>query len=186
MLQSRGPCAEGERCGRGSPDGLSGRCPPGGVPQAQAGRRGLVRLLPGNITAPCSPSPAGQDYDTRLAQKKWAMNSGMLAEEGSWSAWGDRGRSSKIGPDHGRAGRPAGEGDEVRSQSNTPLAERDHALFRDELTAIAIMRLMYPDRLIPASLDVEDRRPTVQAGGGGQCHHFDNTSQPRSGRGGAA
>ncbi len=98
----------------------------------------------------------GQDYDTRLAQKKWAMNSGMLAEEGIMVGVGetaaDRARSVQIMGELGvRQVRAMG----FVPQSNTPMAERDHALFRDELTAIAIMRLMYPDRLIPASLDVE-------------------------------
>lgn len=98
----------------------------------------------------------GQDYDVRLSQKKWAMGSGMLAEEGIMIGVGetaaDRARSIQVMGELGvRQVRAMG----FVPQHNTPMAGRDHALFLEELVTIAVMRLMYPDRLIPASLDVE-------------------------------
>jgi len=100
-----------------------------------------------------------QDYEVRLSQKKWAMSSGMLAEEGIMIGVGesiaDRARSVQIMGDLGVR--------QVRAMSfipqcNTPMACRDHALFLEELVTIAVMRLLHPDRLIPASLDIEGIR----------------------------
>ncbi|MBI0584193.1 MAG: methylornithine synthase PylB [Methanomassiliicoccus sp.] len=97
-----------------------------------------------------------QDYDIRLLQKEWARRSGMLAEEGIMIGVGetiaDRARSIQIMGDLGAR--------QVRAMSfipqcNTPMSSRDTAQFLEELVAIAVMRLVYPDRLIPASLDIE-------------------------------
>ncbi len=97
-----------------------------------------------------------QDFDVRLSQKKWAMSSGMLAEEGIMIGVGesiaDRARSIQIMNELGVR--------QVRAMSfipqcNTPMECRDPAMFLEELVTIAVMRLLHPDRLIPASLDIE-------------------------------
>ena len=97
-----------------------------------------------------------QDYELRLSQKRWAMGSGMLAEEGIMIGVGetiaDRAHSIRVMGDLGVR--------QVRAMSfipqcNTPMACRDPAMFLEELVTIAVMRLLHPDRLIPASLDIE-------------------------------
>jgi methylornithine synthase len=40
-------------------------------------------------------------------------------------------------------------------QEGTPLASREPGSSKSELKIISILRLMFPDRLIPASLDLE-------------------------------
>ena len=97
-----------------------------------------------------------QSYDDRLNQKVWAMEAGLLAEDGMMIGLGesveDRAdtilRMGGLGCQQIRAmtfvpqeGTPM--------QSNAPLGPAD------ELKAIAVMRILFPDRLIPCSLDVE-------------------------------
>lgn len=98
----------------------------------------------------------GQDYDLRLTQKKWAMGTGMLAEDGIMIGVGetaaDRAHSIMTMGELGvRQVRAMG----FVPQLNTPMSRWNHAPFLEELITIAVMRLTYPDRLIPASLDVE-------------------------------
>jgi len=97
-----------------------------------------------------------QDYDFRLSQKRWANESGMLAEEGIMCGVGetiaDRARSIIIMKDlpvH-----------QIRAMSfvpqrNTPMAKDAPSPFIDELVTLAVMRLVHPTKLIPASLDIE-------------------------------
>ncbi len=97
-----------------------------------------------------------QDYDTRLNQKIWAMEAGLLAEDGMMIGLGESMRDraetilkmSSLGCQQIRAmtfvpqeGTPM--------QGNTPY---DSEL---ELRAIAVMRILNPGKLIPSSLDVE-------------------------------
>lgn len=100
-----------------------------------------------------------QDFELRLSQKKWAMSSGMLAEEGIMIGVGetiaDRARSVQI---MGELGVRQVRAMSFIPQCNTPMACRDHAVFLEELVTIAVMRLLHPDRLIPASLDIEGIR----------------------------
>jgi pyrrolysine biosynthesis radical SAM protein len=97
-----------------------------------------------------------QSYDERMKRKMAAKEMGYLIEEGLLAGVGDTNRDiadsiltmKEMGADQVR----------VMSfvpQENTPLANwGSNSDFR-ELLIIAIMRLVMPDRLIPASLDVE-------------------------------
>ena len=97
-----------------------------------------------------------QDFECRRDQKSWAHEVGLLAEDGIMVGIGesaeDRARSLIAMGSTGC--------DQVRAmafvpQEGTPMYVRDPGKGTDEIRAIAVMRLMYPDRLIPASLDVE-------------------------------
>ena len=97
-----------------------------------------------------------QDYGFRLSQKKWARESGILAEEGIMVGVGetlsDRARSIMVMKELGV--------DQIRAMSfvpqhNTPMADRGPSPYLDELITIAVMRLVHPTKLIPATLDVE-------------------------------
>ena len=97
-----------------------------------------------------------QDYEFRLSQKKWARKSGILAEEGIMVGVGetlsDRARSIMVMKELGV--------DQIRAMSfvpqhNTPMADRGPSPYLDELITIAVMRLVHPTKLIPATLDVE-------------------------------
>ena len=97
-----------------------------------------------------------QDFECRRDQKSWAHEVGLLAEDGILVGIGesaeDRARSLIAMGSTGC--------DQVRAmafvpQEGTPMYVRDPGKGTDEIRAIAVMRLMYPDRLIPASLDVE-------------------------------
>lgn len=97
-----------------------------------------------------------QSYDERMNSKIMAKEMGYLIEEGLLTGVGDsNGDIADSILTMTRMG-----ADQVRvmtfiPQENTPLADWEtHSNFR-ELLIIAIMRLVMPDRLIPASLDVE-------------------------------
>lgn len=97
-----------------------------------------------------------QSYDDRMNQKIWAMEAGLLAEDGMMIGLGEnvRDRADTIL-------RMGGLGcQQIRAmtfvpQEGTPMEERGAMASDDELKAIAVMRILFPDRLIPASLDVE-------------------------------
>ena len=97
-----------------------------------------------------------QNYNERLDIKVFAKNIGLLIEEGllvgSWSSVNDISNSmfemKKLNAE------------QVRTMSFVP--QKGTPLFSEkvtddllELNIIAVMRLLFPDRLIPASLDVE-------------------------------
>ena len=98
-----------------------------------------------------------QDYDFRMNQRIWAREAGMLTEDGMLVGIGDtprdRAEHIKIMGDM--------KCNQVRAmtfipQKGTPLQDIAPPVdYTDELKAIAVMRLTYPDALIPASLDVE-------------------------------
>ena len=98
----------------------------------------------------------GQDFEERAQARRDAHDVGLLVEDGLLTGVGD-------GPaDRARsvlAMRKAGE-QQVRvmtlvPQAQTPLAEVPVPDTWNEVLTIAVMRLLMPDRLIPASLDVE-------------------------------
>jgi len=98
----------------------------------------------------------GQDFDERATARRAARRAGMLVEDGLLTGVGDapadRARSISAMRAEGC--------DQVRimtfvPQEGTPLAGRQVPPRLDELLGIAAMRLAMPDRLIPASLDVE-------------------------------
>ena len=98
----------------------------------------------------------GQDFAERAQARHDAHDVGLLVEDGLLTGVGDspadRARSVL-------AMRKAGE-QQVRvmtlvPQPQTPLAEVPVPDTWNEVLTIAVMRLLMPDRLIPASLDVE-------------------------------
>ncbi|MDR3282220.1 MAG: methylornithine synthase PylB [Candidatus Methanoplasma sp.] len=97
-----------------------------------------------------------QDFDRRLSQKTWAREAGMLTEDGMMVGLGEtvRDRADSIL----RMGALGCE--QIRAmtfvpQEGTPMSGTSASTSDDELMSIAVMRLLFPDRLIPASLDVE-------------------------------
>jgi methylornithine synthase len=98
----------------------------------------------------------GQDFDVRLATKRKAHQLGLLFEEGLLCGVGeavdDIARSIEF--------MQYLEADQVRvmnfvPQPGTPMAKRTPADPQRETVISAVMRLVFPDRLIPASLDVD-------------------------------
>jgi methylornithine synthase len=98
----------------------------------------------------------GQDYDLRLKTKRDAHHLGLLIEEGLLCGVGetceDIARSIRVMQDL--------KADQVRvmnfiPQPGTPMAQQTSSDLRTEAKIIAVMRLALPDRLIPASLDVD-------------------------------
>lgn len=98
----------------------------------------------------------GQDYDHRRNQRTWARENGILTEDGIMIGIGET-YADRIDSvmEMGRQG-----SDQVRvmtfvPQDGTPMHGMPPLNGTEELKTIAILRLAYPDRLIPASLDVE-------------------------------
>jgi methylornithine synthase len=99
---------------------------------------------------------SGQDYERRLAIKRRAHASGLLIEEGVLCGVGESG-DDLLASMTAMADLDA---DQMRAmtfvpQPGTPMAARIAAAPWREILTIAIMRLLFPDRLIPASLDVD-------------------------------
>jgi methylornithine synthase len=96
-----------------------------------------------------------QDYDERRRRKIEAREMGMLIEEGILTGVGETTDDIVTSLDLMRALRAH----QVRvmsfvPQRGTPLEMVPAPSARRELAIIAVMRLLFPDRLIPASLDV--------------------------------
>lgn len=97
-----------------------------------------------------------QDFDMRLELKRRAREVGLLVEEGILTGWGDT--PAQLA--HSILSVDAAGPSQVRAmtfvpQEGTPLAGVEARSSLWELLAIAFMRIRYPDKLIPASLDVE-------------------------------
>ena len=97
----------------------------------------------------------GQDFDQRLEGKRTARRLGLLTEEGMLSGLGE----SPTDVVRTLTAMRELETDQVRvmsfvPQPGTPLAGRPLPDPDQEVKIIAILRLLFPDRLIPASLDV--------------------------------
>lgn len=97
-----------------------------------------------------------QPFDERMAIKRCARESGLLIEEGLLTGIGDTiyDRADAMVAMGGL--KPS----QVRTmtfvpQEGTPLEGMTRRGNTSELLNIAVMRLLYPDKLIPASLDVE-------------------------------
>jgi len=111
---------------------------------------------------------AGQDFDERAQARLDAAALGMLVEDGMLLGVGETvaARALTVA---GMRDEPV---DQVRvmtfvPQRGTPLAHLAPAGRLGELVAIATMRLAMPDRLIPASLDVDGiagLEPRIAAG----------------------
>jgi methylornithine synthase len=98
----------------------------------------------------------GQRYDVRMAAKVSAKRSGLLIEEGIMSGVGE----TAVDIAASIAMMRSLGADQVRimtfvPQEGTPLAGATAPDSLRELLTIAVMRLAFPDRLIPASLDVD-------------------------------
>lgn len=98
----------------------------------------------------------GQSYDERMERKKLARSMGFLLEEGLLTGVGETDEDlvtsleemKKVGADQLR----------VMSfipQKDTPMQNFPSVPRVRELLIIAVMRIVFPDRLIPASLDVD-------------------------------
>ena len=96
-----------------------------------------------------------QDYDERLRRKREARQMGFLIEEGILTGAGDS--SDDIVASIGVMKTLGAHQIRVMTfvpQGGTPLENVPAPSPRRELVIIALMRLLFPDRLIPASLDV--------------------------------
>lgn len=97
----------------------------------------------------------GQDFDKRMQIKRVAREVGLLIEEGILTGVGESSKDlvdSILAMDWLHA-------DQVRvmtfvPQQGTPMAGFSQSLVVSELVIIAVLRLVFQDRLIPASLDV--------------------------------
>lgn len=97
-----------------------------------------------------------QDYDTRLSSKIFARRLGILIEEGIMTGVGESLSDIAFSMEVLRSPEPHQA--RVMSfvpQKGTPMFSRKSPSRQIELKTIAVMRLLYPDRLIPASLDVD-------------------------------
>lgn len=101
----------------------------------------------------------GQPFARRAKARASARAAGLLVEDGLLTGIGDTvtDRARSV------AGMRAGEWQQVRvmtfvPQAGTPLEATPPPADGDELRTIAVMRLVMPDRLIPASLDVDGIR----------------------------
>ncbi len=98
----------------------------------------------------------GQDFDIRRNQKIWAMDAGMLSEDGIMVGIGESIQDRvdalrnmiQIGCDQGRAMT-------FVPQAGTPMENSATVDTVDELLFMATLRLVKHDIMIPATLDVE-------------------------------
>jgi methylornithine synthase len=98
----------------------------------------------------------GQDYDRRLSGKIMAKQMGILIEEGILTGVGENPSDIAYSMEVIKSLEP--HQSRVMSfipQMGTPMYERKSPSRLRELMTIAVLRLLYPDRLIPASLDVD-------------------------------
>ncbi|MCL2607013.1 MAG: methylornithine synthase PylB [Methanomassiliicoccaceae archaeon] len=108
-----------------------------------------------------------QDFDHRSNQRSWAKRYGMMAEDGIMVGIGET--RSDIADSVIQMGAEGCE--QIRTMTFVPQSGTPMSAMRKEkekeLKVMAIMRLAYPDRLIPASLDVEGIEgliPRIRAG----------------------
>jgi len=99
---------------------------------------------------------SGQNYEERLAKKRMAKKMGFLIEEGILCGVGET--DADIA-DSIQVMRNL-DADQVRvmkfiPQPGTPMEKKAEADSLQECLIIAVLRLSFPDRLIPASLDVD-------------------------------
>ncbi len=97
-----------------------------------------------------------QDYDSRLSSKIIARRLGILIEEGILTGVGENSPDIAYSIEVIKSL----EASQARvmsfvPQMGTPMYSRKSPSRLRELMTIAVLRLLYPDRLIPASLDVD-------------------------------
>ena len=98
----------------------------------------------------------GQDYDLRLETKRKAHRHGLMIEEGLLCGVGET--PADVATSIGVMRQL--DADQVRvmrfvPQPGTPMEKRTPPDSQKEMVIISVLRLAFPDRLIPASLDVE-------------------------------
>ena len=98
----------------------------------------------------------GQDYDTRWQAKEDARRAGFLVEEGLLAGVGENLQDITYSLEMMRSM----DADQVRimsfvPQDGIPLASGPAVDDLRETVTMAVMRLVFPDRLIPASLDID-------------------------------
>jgi methylornithine synthase len=98
----------------------------------------------------------GQSFEDRVNARKFAKSIGYCVEDGILTGVGNDTESTI----RSLRGMEKNTPDMVRvmtfvPQEGTPLEKLDRMSSTEELKIIAILRLMFPDRLIPASLDLE-------------------------------
>jgi methylornithine synthase len=109
-----------------------------------------------------------QDYAHRYNQRDWARKYGMLAEDGIMVGIGETVKD--VAGSIVQMGAQGCEQIRVMTfvpQEGTPMSSSVQRTREDELKVMAVMRLAHPDRLIPASLDVEGIEgliPRIRAG----------------------
>jgi len=110
----------------------------------------------------------GQDYDSRLSTKYFAHETGLLIEEGILTGVGESladivnsiRAMQTMNVDQARIMR-------FIPQAGTPMEFQPVSPKTSEMKTIAVFRLVFPDRLIPASLDIdglENLAARLQAG----------------------
>ncbi|SLM29595.1 BioB2 [Desulfamplus magnetovallimortis] len=97
-----------------------------------------------------------QDYDERYNSKLYAKKAGLLIEEGLLSGIGDTIDDTV----NSLFEMKSMDADQTRSmtfipQNGTPLERHPYVDPQKELLTISVMRTLFPDRLIPASLDID-------------------------------
>ncbi|WP_227765915.1 methylornithine synthase PylB [Zhaonella formicivorans] len=97
-----------------------------------------------------------QSYDERLRKKKFARQLGLLIEEGLLTGVGDSPEDIVVSL---QVMKLLG-AHQIRvmsfvPQKGTPMYKEEPVSRLRELLIIAVMRLLFPERLIPASLDVD-------------------------------
>ncbi|MDO9516733.1 MAG: methylornithine synthase PylB [Methanosarcinaceae archaeon] len=105
----------------------------------------------------------GQSFDDRVNARKFAKSIGYCVEDGILTGVGDDVESTILS----LRGMEEASPDMVRvmtfaPQAGTPLENTVQRSNISELKILAILRLMFPDRLIPASLDLEGIDGMVQ------------------------
>ena len=98
----------------------------------------------------------GQDYDTRMDVKRYAMEKGMCIEEGILTGVGES--SADIAASILEMGALGARQMRVMSfipQTGSPMQDVEPPDPMGELKTIAAMRIAYPNALIPASLDLD-------------------------------
>lgn len=99
---------------------------------------------------------AGQDYDERMNAKLYARERGMLIEEGLLAGVGET--EEDIADSLITMGEIGARQVRVMSfipQEGSPMENCESPNRMEELKIIALMRILYPTALIPASLDVD-------------------------------
>lgn len=109
----------------------------------------------------------GQNFDERSNIRKKAKECGMCVEDGILTGIGNDEEEEIRSVIASVKGMISQNPDQVRAmtfepQPGTPLGDKKQASYLTELKTIALLRFVFPDRLIPASLDVAGIKGMVE------------------------